>query len=139
MEKKGLIMNKEEIIEDIISTIAKNLESKEGAKKVIITQASSKKFELFDKISELLSKTKNVKEIFVELFKDFGEYKKFIQKFVPKCLGSGITEYLNRKDEFELLNSVKDFIAEEFNIEVELSTEEVESPAIPRKPKVELE
>jgi len=133
------IESKEEIIEDLFIEIAKFIENKGSLKKILIIQASSKKFDLFDKISELLNKTKNIKEIFSELNKDFSEYNKFTQKFVPKCLGSGITPYLNREDENKLLNSIKEVLEEEYKIEIEISSKEIESPAIPRKPKIELE
>jgi len=75
--------------------------------------------------------------------KYFAEDKKFISKFVPKTLGSGLSAYLSREDEKKLLQEVSSFLEKEFGASIELTTaeeKELNSPSIiPGRPGIVLE
>ena len=70
------------------------------------------------------------------LLDDFGKiaeklphYAKFAKKFVPKCLGQGISFYLSKEDEKELLVSNLEFFKSEFGCDVEFGEDkETASP-----------
>ena len=130
----------ENIVYELISSVAREIEKKKNVKKVIIVQAKEDRFILFNKLKELLKNTNDFKKIFSELIKDFEDDKKFIQKFVPKTLGSGLSAYLQRDEERELLMSVLDFLKKEFNVNFEIKlAEEVEFSSvnlIPGRPQI---
>jgi leucyl-tRNA synthetase len=143
---KKEIEDVESIIENLIYEISKQKETKKIQKieKIKIILAPQKRFELFDRLNELLKDTKEFKKIIPELMKDFSEDKKFITKFVPKTLGEGLSFYLDREKEKELLESVKDFLQEEFKTkDIEITVAENENintmNLIPGKPLVILE
>ena len=128
----------------MIENISRIKETKKLDKinKITIIQASDARFELFDSISKLLEETKDFKIIFAELSKTYPNDTKFIQKFVPKTLGSGLNAYLSKKDEHKLLTELKVFLEKEFNSSVELRAESVElnmSNVIPTEPLVLVE
>jgi leucyl-tRNA synthetase len=132
----------ENIIQELVSTISRVKGSKNIAKlqSVKVVQANSNKFKLFDAIRTLLGETKDVKTIFGKLKEDFSSDFKFIQKFVPKTLGSGLDHYLPKEEEKEYLTSVIPFLEKEFDCRVEIiSTDEQAGSAIPGKPGVVLE
>jgi len=135
----------EGIIENLIAQISRIKETKQMKviKSITIVQASDERFKLFNKLKELLSKTKDFKTIFGELKSGFSSDMKFIQKFVPKTLGEGLSAYLSKEDEKKLMMSVKEFIEKEFNSKVEIkSIEEVDIHAgqiVPAKPGVVIE
>lgn len=137
--------NIEGIIENLIANISRTKESRnlEKIEKITIVQAADNKFELFDTLSELLSETKEFKTIFPKLMEKFPQDKKFIQKFVPKTLGSGLDSYLSKDKERELIEENKAFIEEMFNCTIEIApAEDVEinsANIIPAKPSVILE
>ncbi len=135
----------EEIISELVTLISREIEKKEKVSKIKIVQAQKSRFELFDKLKELLEVDgkPDFKKIMGELMKDFSEDKKFIQKFVPKTLGSGLSAYLSREEENELILSVLGFLKDEFKIEFEVVTaEDVEMNSgslIPGRPQIILE
>lgn len=132
-------------IQDLIANIYRNKEVKgiNEIKSLKVVVAKDNKFALFDELGKLLSKTKNFKDIMQGLMKDFGEDKKFIQKFVPKCLGEGLSFYLSKEDEFALYEGIRSFLEEEFGVKIEfVNGDEFDGNsnlAIPGKPLVVLE
>ncbi len=128
------ILDKEEIIFDLIRKVHNSFDKNNiKINSIQIIQAVDSKFKLFDEIKKLLSSNKiNIKEIFKILNKDFPEYAKFIKKFVPKCLGSGISFYLSKKDERKLLEENKEFLEKEFGCSFEIIDSDETSNASPR-------
>ncbi len=118
------VIDIENISRNLIENISRIKETKKLDKinKITLLQASDLRFELFDSISKLLEKTKDFKVIFSELSKNFPHDTKFIQKFVPKTLGSGLNAYLSKNDEHKLLTELKVFLEKEFNCEIELQS-----------------
>jgi leucyl-tRNA synthetase len=117
---KTELEDKESIIENIISSVYRFKESKniKNLSKVSIVQASDIRFKLFDAINENLKKTKNIKEIFTNLNKDFSSESKFYMKFVPKTFKEGLSYYMNKKDEKLFLDNLVDFFKNEFSCDV---------------------
>jgi leucyl-tRNA synthetase len=129
----------ETIIQDLITSISRIKETKNLSKinKIKIIQAQDNKFKLFDKLKELLNESKEFKKIVPELLQEFNSEKKFISKFVPKTLGSGLSTYLSKKKETELFENCKKFIENEFNTNLEIldgNEEQDSQKAIPSKP-----
>jgi len=126
---KKLIDKKAIDIENISRILIENIyrikETKKIDKitKIIIVQAEDKRFELFNKLSSLLVKTRDFKEIFSILSKEFESDLKFIQKFVPKTLGSGLTAYLSKEDEYKMLKNLKEYLTKEFDCEINIIKE----------------
>lgn len=116
----------EEIISTLVTSISRELEQKPETKEVVLVQASSSRFVLFDSLKELLSQGEkpDFKRIMGELNQKFGDDKKFIQKFVPKTLGSGLSFYLSQEEEKKLLEGTLQFFRDEFNVEFSISTAE---------------
>lgn len=137
------ILDKEEIMFDLIRKASSSIEKVEGTKKVSIIQAKSDKFELFDLIKDTLANEgKNPKLIFQKVAQQVPQYSNFAKKFVPKCLGAGISFYLSKEDEKELLNSNIEFFKEEFGSDVEvLDADNLEenSSASPRDFQIKVE
>jgi leucyl-tRNA synthetase len=136
----------ENINQDLISRIAKFKETRNIVviDKITIVQANDDMFKLFDTLKNILSKTKDFKTVFGELNSKFGEYKKFIAKFVPKTLGEGLSSYLDKKDEKKLMNEIKSFIEKEFNTKIEIVDAKSikdfnQTSAIPGKPGIIIE
>ena len=132
----------ENIAQELVSNIARFKGNKNLAKlsKVEITQATDNKFKLFDAIKSLLSETKDIKTIFGKLNESFASDSKFIQKFVPKTLGTGLTNYLPKVDETEFLNSILPFLEKEFDCPVTLTLNaDKAKQGTPGKPAVLLE
>ena len=134
----------ENIIENIIVEISKQKEIKnEIVSKVVLIQAKKSRFELFDNLAVLLSQTKDIKKIIAELNSKFPKDKKFIQKFVPKTLGDGLTTYLTLEKEKELILSAKAFLEKEFSLKVEITDADIldldSQTIMPRKLGVKLE
>ena len=75
--------------------------------------------------------------------KKFPEENKFIKKFVPKTLGSGLSTYLKKEDEYKLLNSSIEFLRKEFNCNkikiIEEDKNKNEISIIPTKPGIIIE
>ena len=113
------IESREEIIENVISNISRTKETKKIDEifNIKIVQASNLKFDLFNKLGKMLSENKQPKEIFSELSSEFPEENKFVKKFVPKTLGEGLSYYLEKDKEKILLESIKDFLKSEFNVQ----------------------
>lgn len=134
----------EEIVSGLISLISRQKEAKQltTINTIKITQANDLRFNLFDKLKELLENKSNPKEIFAQLNKNFSQDSKFIKKFVPKTFGSGLSAYLPKTKEKELLDSLVDFLKEEFNckkIEI-IENDETNSVSIlPARPGIILE
>jgi leucyl-tRNA synthetase len=137
------ILDKEEIMFDVIRKASASIEKVEGAKKVTIVQAKSDKFELFDLIRDTLaSEGKNPKLIFGKVAQNLPQYSNFAKKFVPKCLGAGISFYLSKEEEKNLLVENLDFFKTEFGIDVEvLDADDLEdsSTASPRDFQIKVE
>jgi hypothetical protein len=77
-------------------------------------------------LKELLSNGEkpDFKKIMGTLSSNFSDDKKFISKFVPKTLGSGLSFYLSKADEKNLLEDTLDFLKKEFEIEFEIKKAE---------------
>ena len=114
------ILDKEEIIFDLIRKIGAGVDKVENPQKIIISQATSGKFELFDLIRDTLAtEGKNPKLIFEKIGQTCPQYMKFAKKFVPRCLGNGISFYLDKESEKQLLENSVEFLKEEFKVDVE--------------------
>ncbi|MCA9459925.1 MAG: leucine--tRNA ligase, partial [Nanoarchaeota archaeon] len=116
----------EGIGQEIVAMVSRTKESKNITKvnKVIVVQASEKRFELFNKLKELLSSTNDFKKIMPELIKDFGDDKKFISKFVPKTLGCGLSVYLPKEEEKKLIEGLSEFFKNELGAKLEIKNSE---------------
>lgn len=141
-------MAKEDILLETISNIAREIESRKDINitKVKIVVSPIERYNLFDKISVLLKETKDFKKIMGELMRDFGNDKKFISKFVPKTLGSGLHYYTSQEDELKNLEQLIPFIKSEFNVDVELLKGEdyfkegnIPNSLMPSKPLIRIE
>ncbi len=108
--------------ESILRKISIEKESKQikGLKEVKIVQAGRDKFKLFDAISENLERTKEVKEIFSNLNRDFSDDKKFISKFVPKTLRDGLSFYMGEDEQRQFICDLIPFLEKEFGCRVEV-------------------
>lgn len=130
-------MRVENIVQELVSNVArmKTQRKIEKLKSVTLVQAKNSRFDLFDTLNKLLAETKDVKKIFGELKKDFSDDFKFIQKFVPKTLGSGLDHYLSKSEEKEFLSTLIPFLEKEFGCSVTIiDNEEKAGNAIPSKP-----
>ncbi|MFP4568302.1 MAG: leucine--tRNA ligase [Candidatus Woesearchaeota archaeon] len=129
----------EEIAQELITNIARMKSTKNINKiqKITIVQAPQKKFELYDEIKKQLSENKNIKDMLKELNTKFPEYAKYTQKFVPKLLGDGMNTYLTREDERKFLENIKDYIAKEYECQVEIREDkDAENRANPARPAI---
>lgn len=132
----------EEIISTLVTSISRELENKPETKMISIIQARTQRFELFDTLKGLLSQggKPDFKKIMGELNQRFGDDKKFIQKFVPKTLGSGLSFYLSQEDERTLLEDTIDFFRAEFSVDFEIvNAEDVEMNSgtlVPGRPQI---
>jgi leucyl-tRNA synthetase len=138
------ILDKEEIMFDLIRKVSAQMESSsEKVSKVSIIQAKSDKFELFDLIKNTLATDgKNPKLIFGKIAETLPQYVNFGKKFVPKCLGAGISFYLSKEEEKKLLRENLEFFKSEFGCDVEVlnaDTLEDNSTASPRDFQIRLE
>lgn len=128
---------------NLLASINKTKESKKigNISKITIVQAPKKRFELFDELFALLEKTRDFKIIMKTINDKFPEDSKFISKFVPKTLGSGLSHYMGMDEERKYLESVKDFLRKEFDSEVEIvsSSKDIKVNAIPGEPGVIVE
>jgi len=134
----------EEIISNIITVITRTKEAKNlhQINSIKIIQANGERFKLFDTLKELLADKKNPKEIFSKLNSEFKTEGKFIKKFVPKTFGEGLSTYLEKNDEFKLIESIIPFLKKEFNvedIEVIKNQEGTNLTTIPSKPQIIVE
>jgi leucyl-tRNA synthetase len=138
------ILDKEEIMFDLIRKVSAQMESSnEKVSKVSIIQAKSDKFELFDLIKNTLATDgKNPKLIFGKIAETLPQYVNFGKKFVPKCLGAGISFYLSKEEEKKLLRENLEFFKAEFGCDVEvLDADNLEdnSTASPRDFQIKVE
>ncbi|MFW5705103.1 MAG: leucine--tRNA ligase [Nanoarchaeota archaeon] len=131
----------EAIISNLIEEISRQKETRNISKlkSIKIIQATDSKFELFDKMADLLDQTRDFKTIMQELMKNFASEQKFIQKFLPKCLGDGISKYLPKEEEKNLIENVNKVIKEEFGVKAKIISEEKESKGLPAKPQIVVE
>ena len=133
------------IVSELITNITKQKEYKniQQLKSITIIQAKNERFKLFDELKKLLKDNTEINNIFSTLNKKFPEENKFIKKFVPKTLGSGLSTYLKKEDEFKLLNSITEFLKKEFNCEnikiIKEDNNKNEISIIPTKPGIILE
>ncbi|MFP4402036.1 MAG: leucine--tRNA ligase [Candidatus Nanoarchaeia archaeon] len=119
LEKKQYFINdeilgKEAIIEQLIKDIATQQELKKGTSLEIVV-APQFRFILFNSIDKMFKTSVSVKEMMQTLQSNFSEDSKFISKFVPKTLKSGLHFYMSQQEEVELIKGAVDFIKEEFN------------------------
>lgn len=133
----------EEITQELLRLISyhKDKRNLSSLQKIIIVQAKDNKFKLFDRLKEILNETKEFKKILPQLMQEFDD-KKFIMKFVPKTLGSGLQPYLPKEEEKKYLESVQEFISEEFDCEVNIKnsdTFETKQQALPGSPGIIIE
>lgn len=107
---------------NLIANINKLRESRniQSPKLIKIVQATNDRFELFKDLKLSLEKTKNFKEIMKPLNEKFPNESKFISKFVPKTLGSGLSHFLHKDKEKVYFEELLDFLEEEFNAKIEI-------------------
>lgn len=132
----------EAIVQELISSISRaQLQKKiDSISKISLVQATDQKFALFDDLQKMLSETRDIKKIFGELNVKYSDESKFIQKFVPKTLGSGLDRYLAKKEEKEFIESVIPFLEKEFNCSCEIVVDsEKAKTAIPGRLAIVLE
>ncbi len=131
----------EAIPRELISLISRTKESKQLEKitEIEIIQASDERFKLFDTLKELLKEKTPPKEIMQKLNQEFPNEKKFIGKFVPKTFGEGLSMYLPKNKEKELLESILDYLKEEFDVtsvNIVEKEENAQNSALPTKPSI---
>lgn len=118
------IIEIENIVKNIILNISalKEVQNKKEDKlnSVIIQIAPTIRFEIFDLLKKLLKENKEFKYIISILNEKFPTEKKFISKFVPKTLGSGLSAYLEKDKEKNLYLDLKIFIKKEFDLKLEI-------------------
>lgn len=138
------IEREEEIVENLTSNVLKLIENKKDVKLVRIVTAPKIKYDLFERLKELLEQTRDFKTIFEQLKQEekFLPLIKFVQKFLPKTLKDGLTSYIKESDEILLLNNNLKFFKKEFGVNCEIldsSCYENTNNAIPTKPQIILE
>lgn len=118
IDERSLV--EEAVILDLVSNVSRIKESKnlKTIGKIKIVQAGKRRFLLFDKLKKILGETRDFKTIFEQLGSEFGDEKKFIGKFVPKTIGCGLSNYLPRVKEREVLEGVVDYLKKEFGADV---------------------
>lgn len=131
----------ENIVRDLFSTIAQTKESKNmsSISKISIVQAHQDRFALFNVLAEQLSKTRDFKTIFGVVSKQFPQDLKFIQKFLPKTLGEGLSAFLTIAEERARIIEVQALLEEEFKAKVEIIQSSELNAAIPSKPMILLQ
>lgn len=130
------------IAQELTASITRTKTSRniQSISKVSIVQALDEKFALFDSLKRLLDSKKEIKTIFSELQKEFPNDSKFIQRFVPKTLGSGLNAYLPRSEERVFFESLVPFLKKEFNCDIEIIDDsERAKSAIPGRPTIIVE
>lgn len=122
VEKENLI------IVEIYNKVNKIKEIKkiDNVSKITLIKAEDIRYELFEKLNELLKETKDFKTLFEEIKKEtrFEKEMKFVQKFLPKTLKDGLTTYIGKELENKLFDEIVKFLKEEFNCEVEITNVE---------------
>ncbi len=113
----------EKVGQDLLAQVSKTKEVKNltKIKKITLVQASKDRFNLFTDLKKMLDKKENFKLIMQELNKRYNHETKFISKFVPKTLGSGLSYYLDQKEELEYLKEFSKFLEKEFECIVEIT------------------
>lgn len=138
------VLGEEEIIEELVKNVATLQEQKRGTKLTIVV-APKQRFELFDDINNQISKQTPIKEMMQTLQTIYSHDSKFIQKFIPKTIKSGLHYYTTQEEEFNLLFSSTQFFKKEFGFdEVEIVSQEDSSITltnsnIPSKPQIIIE
>lgn len=128
VKKDDTVEKENEIISNIFAKVNKQREVKNIEKLKIITiiKPSKTKYELFNLLEEQLNKTRDFKTIFEAIREadKFNSEMKFIQKFLPKTLGSGLTTYLGEKEDERVIEEIQEFLKEEFNCDVNIISQE---------------
>lgn len=137
---------KEGVVEEIVTNILRMKNSKNISKisNIKIVIADDLRYELFDLINNELEKTRDFKTIFNAILKTnkFEKEMKFIQKFLPKTLKTGLTTYIGKEEELKLIDEVKVYLENKFNAKVEIvNAKDFENNinAIPSKPSIFIE
>jgi len=106
--------------------------------------APSWKYDFLSKLKEILQKTKDFKEVLVEIMKtDLKLHSKHITKMLPKYVKTGfVPDTLSQTDELEILSSSKEFLSKEyFGAEIIITSaencnESKKDNAMPGKPAI---
>ena len=134
------------ILTDIIKKINKTQKNKniDAIRQIKIITATNLKYELFDLMDKKLKETRDFKTIFnsITSANKFQSELKFVQKFLPKTLKEGLTTYIGKEAEKNLLPQIKEYLQKEFNTDVHLlNAEEFDSKinSMPGEPAVLIE
>lgn len=132
----------ESIAQEIITGVNRQKDQKKLStfSTIKLTQAPQRRFELFDRLKELLESNTSPKAILSTLGEEFSEDKKFIQKFVPKTFGSGLSQYLTSYDEKIFLEEFSQYLEKEFSCSVIIEQAEDNSKGgVPGRPSITIE
>ncbi|MGM5482872.1 MAG: leucine--tRNA ligase [Nanobdellota archaeon] len=133
-----------ELINDI--NTAKRLAKLDKIKKVKIILSTSWKYNLFDKLSEIVSPNCNPKDLIQKVMStDLKQYGQQVMKIIPKIAKAGkVPDYLAKSAEIKIIQQAKEFVASEFDSQIEIldadtSDEKKGNQAMPGKPAIILE
>jgi leucyl-tRNA synthetase len=147
--KKVAEMDKtEEIIqstmEDINSVL--KLVNINNPKKIKLFVAEKWKYQLYDLLREELKNSRDFGKLMASIMKheNLKQHSKDITKIIQKAMKSGVDETSGKEKEFSALKESSDFLAKEFNAEIEVidaekSNEVKARNALPNKPAILVE
>ncbi len=132
---------KEAIGQSLLAQIQRISEQKNISKiqKITIVQAHKQRFVLFTKISDILTQTKNFKEVLPPLLTEFSNDAKFIKRFVPKTLSEGLQFFESQEDEQKYLESFGKYLQTLYDCDIKIQTSDLQSFIIPGKPGILIE
>ncbi|MDD3263902.1 MAG: leucine--tRNA ligase [Candidatus Nanoarchaeia archaeon] len=115
----------------------------EKINKIELFVAQKWKYDLYDKIKELLLIHKNPNEIIPKIMQsDLKVHGQEVMKILPKIIKTGsLPEYISFEKEFELIEEIKENIEKEFDCKVEIiksddSKEQKAKQSMPGKPAI---
>ncbi|MFT4313166.1 MAG: hypothetical protein ACMXYA_02060, partial [Candidatus Woesearchaeota archaeon] len=91
---------------------------------------------LFDFVKEKLQTSQAFQDIVPPALAEFSADAKFIKKFIPKALSSGLQFYESQDKEYEYLQVLAKKMSEKYECEVTIQTADSSSPIIPGSPRV---
>jgi leucyl-tRNA synthetase len=104
-------------------------------KTITIIIASTQRYKLFNFLKELLLKTRDFKTVIKESATNFPEEKTFIERFVPKTLGSGLQSFAPQEAEKAYLEQAREFLEAEFKATVKIEVaQDDKSSSLPGTP-----
>ena len=121
------------------------LTKNEKPNKITIVISQSWKYELYNKVLELLENVKNPSDIIKEVMKtDMKKYGQDVVKIIPKLVEKKLDMVLTKNKEFEFFSKNKDRLEKEFNCKIFIEDgdkfkHQKSSFALPKKPAILIE